>query len=122
MNYLGYEISSGIDDLTILTSGVIHIAPDKNFHITLDELTYRFYFADDAGDKRYEGKTIEPIVDSKVNYCVTFYNHQNPIGEGVFEPIHIGATDRHTFSFTYYVMTMPNKSRSFQYVLYRGDK
>ncbi|EGR2123796.1 DUF6864 domain-containing function [Vibrio cholerae] len=96
MNKYGIQVSKFTNGLEVLDSGVVHIStPDIEFRV--DNLTIRFLFEQDSGSSRYEGQVEEGILVFRL------FNFQNPLGEGLDEPVPIASIKGRELYLQFYV-------------------
>lgn len=112
-NGISLEIKVGGKDL--ITSGIVHLE-QAEFELSIGGLSLLFRFKnEESPGGRYAGS----VVDGKLIF--ELINHNNSLGEGVFSPIEIGKLKNHKLYITYFVHTVEENKRSFEFALYLGD-
>lgn len=111
----GVNISISIGKLELISAGTLHITNETTISLVIDTLKYDFRFKNDDKEKRYIGSLENDVM------MVDFYNHNNSLGEGVFEPFEIGKVAGNKILMTYYTsqISEENGARKFEYVLYK---
>lgn len=101
----------------LLQSSVVHLGPNDDVSVDVDNLALRFVFEDDTNDKsgRYSGAVEGGVL------CFTLTNFNNPLGEGVLVPLEIGTLKKRKLFLTFFASTVVNKERRFEFSLLLGD-
>ncbi len=108
-------ISISIGKLELIGAGTLHVTNDDIISLFIDTLKYEFRFKNDDKEKRYSGLLENDVM------VVDFFNHNNSLGEGVFEPFEIGKVAGNKIFMTYYTSQISNENgaRRFEYTLYK---
>jgi hypothetical protein len=116
------KIVKTIKELDVFDSGVIHTVENREFIFKFKGDKFSFFLKSDSGQARYE---VNVLNESESNIFI--YNHNNPLGTAVVDPIHIAEykNDNKNLYFTYYVNSLNSRDSSsvgyrFEYVFYIG--
>ena len=115
------NIKTYVGTKEVLTSGLVHVQGKEEIVISIDLIKIALQFKVDEGVSRYAGRTV-PNDPNKL--MLDLFNHNNPLGEGVYEPFEIATIEGRKLLMTY-LATKPRLELdvySLTYVLYLGDK
>ncbi len=104
---LPFKVSTG--NYEIIASGVAHLT-DNEVKFELANLVIKFEFkSDEKKEPRFNGEVIENQL------IITLYNFSNTLGEGKIEPLEIGTLQNRQLFATFYVNTIKDNLRLFNY-------
>ena len=108
-----------IDDLEIISDGIIHITDDKELKINItNDLILRFTFCSDDNDKSHR---VDYNLNNDKDLSIRCLNFDAQIGEGVLSPIKLGTLGGKDMYVSIFVWNIDiNKGlRVFSYNLYQ---
>lgn len=110
-----------IDNLKLLTSGIVFTTNGKPITIELDDLKLNIRFEEDDSIQttNFESKYIS---SKEVDFILTNFN--SPLGQGKIQPINLIITDYFDVHLSFYVHKLDkhNQSYQFTYSLLYGEK
>ena len=107
-----------VSEKEILEAATVHLGPNDSLTIDIEGMTLNFIFDINLNEKSatYTGK-----VDGKA-LTITLTNFNNPLGEGSLSPIEVGFYQKRKLYVSFFVSTLSNKERRFEYNLFLGGK
>lgn len=105
-----------VDGKELLDSAVVHATDKDDITIDINGLILKFEFEDDSDDKTtgYRGGVFGNT------FTMTLRNFNNVLGDGVLKPLEVGFYKNRKLYLTFFVNTMNNKERRFEYNLFLG--
>ena len=104
---LPFKVSTG--NYEIIASGVAHLT-ENEVKFELANIVIKFEFKSDGKkEARFNGEVIENEL------VITLYNFSNSLGEGKIGPMEIGTLQNRQLFVTFYVNTIKDNLRLFNY-------
>lgn len=104
-----------IGDYEVIASGIVHTGEvEINFEIV--GLKINFTFNTDDGSPRFLGSLNEKSL------TIALYNVNEALGEGKLEPVEIGSIGGKSLYVTWFVNTLDNNLRQFNYTFLTKEK
>lgn len=99
----------------LICTNVVHLGGVELFEICLDSWSCNVMFVADSGVSRYQTD-----VDADGKLVVRLYNHNNPLGESIFDPITLARAGDTVISMTYWtqVITPGSSVRRLEYTIW----
>ncbi len=107
------QIKTGNYD--VLFSGVVHLWTEE-IEFKLEDLKIKFAFKSDSSGARL---TYDIINDKELQ--VNLFNFSNSLGEGKIEPIELGTIKGKKLSVSFFVNSVENNLRQFNYTFYTKE-
>ena len=111
--HIPVQVKTG--DYEVISSGIVHTnGTEITFNIA--SLKVKFTFNVDDGSARFQGS----ISDNTL--IIALYNFNDSIGEGKLDPVEIGSVGGKNLYVTWFVTTIDDKMRQFNYSFLTKDK
>lgn len=112
------KVSVNVENKELVHSSVVHIQDNQDIELDIEGLKLKFIFVEDEADKSsgYRGSVEDNV------FVMSLKNFNNGLGEGVLKPIELGHLNNRKLYVTFYVNTLSNQDRRFEYNLFLGEK
>jgi len=109
-----YPLKITTSGYEVIHSGIVHLhEPEVEFEIS--DLTFKFRFKKGTDGTRFDADIVDNVM------VLTLFNFDNSLGQGKIDPVEIATLNGRKLYITFFVNTMEDNVRQFNYTFMLGD-